>query len=170
FVGQTHLALETACIEVQIHALAHGSKFLGKQGSAIEGLIPNRRNEILRRIIRNDFGCVRNGEDQSFQTHAESESLGRWTIQFFRKSIIPSAPGDRILGTEPSRCDFEGCAGVVIEPPDESRVQPELDSTRPQIRLELVEVLPAAFAKMIRNRRQFGNYRLTRRDFTIEDS
>src|SRR5262249_6464569 len=146
-VGQPHLTLQAARVEIEINTFARCSKSTREQRCSFESSVTDRSNEIFRPVIRHKRRRIRNRENQSFHAHAEPKTFCGRSVELFRQPIITAPTGNGILGTKPAGSDFESRSNVVIQSSDEFRIYTVTNAPGLEIRFEFLEVAAAAVAE-----------------------
>src|SRR6185503_2907185 len=98
----------TSRVEIEVSTLTGRAQFSREERGFVERGITQRRDEILGAIVGRERSGVRNRKDQAFESHAETKTFRRRTIELFRKAVIAAAADHRILRSEASRRNFEG--------------------------------------------------------------
>src|SRR5262245_19029154 len=124
--------------------------------------------KIFRTIVRHQRTRIRNRKNQALEAHTESEAFSRWTVEFFGQAIIPATANYSVLGAKAAGRNLECRSDVVVQPANKLRVYAKMDIPLGQIRLKFFKVAAATITQSVRNRRQFGDHRLARRNFAIE--
>ena len=63
--------------------------------------------------------------EKTIFTDGKPDSRQRWTSQFLHQAIVAPASDDGVLSTQALRNDFEHRSRVVVESPDQSRLDSE---------------------------------------------
>ena len=91
-----------------------------------------RQLSLLSRLLQH--------QQDALKSQGKAKTLGRWTAQGFRESVVSPASDQRILCAQCSTRDLESGSRVVVQATDKTGHDGERNLTARQIAQELVEV------------------------------